>query len=296
LVSAPQKRGFVAHARGRGLSERRACRLAGQARSVARYRPGSPKRVDEAALVERLKQIATKKRRRGYRLAHRELRRWGWFVNHKRVHRLWKREGLSVPPRKSRKRVRSVWAVRAITADCPNQVWCLDFVEDRTLSGGRLRILCVTDEFTRESLAIKVGRSFRCEQVCSSLDELIGQRGVPSALRMDNGPEFMALALRGLCHRRGIDAAYIEPGKPWQNGFAESFHARLRDEFLDAEAFLSVLEAQVRLGLWRRYYNEERLHSSLDYQTPGEFASKWAGQERKNRVETKVAGGPNNGG
>jgi transposase InsO family protein len=168
-------------------------------------------------------------------------------------------------------------------------------VEDRTLSGGRLRILCVTDAFTRESLAMEVGRSFRSEKVCSVLDELIGQRGgVPAALRMDiigasrrNGPEFVALSLRGLCHRRGINAAYIEPGKPWQNGLAESFHARLRDEFLDAEAFLSVLEAQVRLGLWRRYSNEERLHSRLDYQTPVEFTFKWAGQEHKNWAETR---------
>jgi transposase InsO family protein len=247
--------------------------------------------------VERLKEIAQKKRRRGYRLAHRELHRSGLVVNHKRVHRLWKREGLSVPPRKNRKRLRrGLCADRGLVAGRPNQVWCLDFVEDRTLSGGRLRILCVTDEFTRESLAIEVGGSFRCERVCTVLDELIGRRGVPAALRMDNGPEFVALALRGLCHRRGIDPAYIEPGKPWQNGFAESFHARLRDEFLDGEAFLSVLDGQVRLGLWRRYYNEERLHSSLDYQTPAEFASKWDGEERRNWVETKAAGGPNNGG
>ncbi len=296
-MSAPQKRGFVAQALERGLSERRACRLVGQARSVARYQ-ARPRRIDEAALVERLKQIARKKRRRGYRLAYRELRRQGWSVNHKRVWRLWKRERLSVPPRKSRKRVRGVCAPRAaIVADRPNAVWCLDFVEDRTLWGGRLRILCVTDEFTRESLAIEVGRSFRSEQVGSVLDELIGQRGgVPTALRMDNGPEFVALALRGLCHRRRIDPAYIKPGKPWHNGFAESFHARLRDEFLDGEAFVSILDAQVRLGVWRRYYNEERLHSSLDYQTPSEFAFKWAGQERTNRAETKAAGGPNNGG
>ena len=122
-------------------------------------------------------------------------------------------------------------------------------------------------EFTRESLAIETGISFRSERVCSVLEGLIGSRGVPAALRMDNGLEFVALALRGLCHRRGIDPAYIEiePGKPWQNGFAESFHARLRDEFLDGEAFLSVLEAQVRLDLWRRYSNEERPHSSVDY-------------------------------
>ncbi len=296
-MSAPQKRGFVAMARQRGLSERRACRLVGQSRSVARYR-ARPVRVDEAKLVERLKQIAKRKRRRGYRLAHRELRRQGWSINHKRVWRLWKREGLSVPPRKSHKRVRrgGVCAHRSLVADRPNRVWCLDFLEDRTLSGRRLRILCVTDEFTRESLAIETGSSFRSERVCSVLEGLIGSRGVPAALRMDNGPEFVALALRGLCHRRGIDPAYIEPGKPWQNGFAESFHARLRDEFLDGEAFVSILDAQVRLGVWRRYYNEERLHSSLGYVTPAEFACTWAGQEQKNRVETKAAGGPNNGG
>jgi len=247
--------------------------------------------------VERLKEIAQKKRRRGYRLAHRELRRSGLVVNHKRVHRLWKREGLSVPPRKNRKRLRrGLCADRGLVAGRPNHVWCLDFVEDRTVLGGRLRILCVTDEFTRESLAIEAGCSFRSERVCSVLDELIGQRGVPSALRMDNGPEFVALALRGVCHRRGINAAHIEPGKPWQNGFAESFHARLRDEFLDGEAFRSVLEAQVRLGLWRRYYNEERLHTGLEYQTPNEFASKWTGQAGKNRAEAKAAAGPTKGG
>ncbi len=108
---------------------------------------------------------------------------------------------------------------------------------------------------------------------------------------MDNGPEFVALALRGICHRRGIDPAYIEPGKPWQNGLAESFMARLRDEFLDGEVFLSVLEAQVRLGLWRRYWNEERLHSSLGYQTPEEFAARWAADGMKNKVETKALAG-----
>jgi transposase InsO family protein len=167
----------------------------------------------------------------------------------------------------------------------------LDFVEDRTLGGTKLRILCVTDEFTRESLAIEVGSSFRSERVCTVLEQLMNERGGPGALRMDNGPEFVALALRGLCHRRGIDPAYIEPGKPWQNGFAESFMARLRDEFLDGEVFFSVLEAQVRLGLWRRYYNEERLHSSLGYQTPEEFAARWAADGMKNKAETKALAG-----
>ena len=271
-------------------SQRQACRFVGLSRSTARYeaRP----RADEARLVERLKEFARKRRRRGYRLAHRELRRTGMLVNHKRVYRLWRREGLSVPARRGRNRVRRTAPPRSLVADRPNQVWCLDFIEDRTFGGTRLRILCVTDEFTRESLAIEVGCSFKSERVCSVVEQVIAERGTAaSALRMDNGPEFVALAVRGLCHRRGIGTAYIAPGRPWQNGFAESFHARLRDEFLDGEAFLSVVEAQVRLSVWRRYYNEERLHSSLEYQTPKEFAARWAADGAKNAAETKALTG-----
>lgn len=276
-------------------SERQACRFVGLSRSTARYRQ-RPKR-DEIDLVEHghseavpaLKEFARKRRRLGYRMAHKALRRQGLAVNHKRVYRLWRREGLSVPARRSRKRVRNVSPPRAVTADVPNAVWCLDFAEDKTLSGTKLRILCVTDEFTRESLAIEVGRSFNSERVVAVLEALMSERGKPSALRMDNGPEFVALALRGLCHRRGVDPAYIEPGKPWQNGFAESFISRLRDEFLDGEVFLSILDAQVRLGLWRRYYNEKRLHSSLGYLPPAEFAACWAAAEKtKNRAEAKA--------
>jgi putative transposase len=245
-------------------------------------------RADETLLVERLQQFARKRRRCGYRLAHRELRCSGVIVNHKRVHRLWRREKLSVPPRRSRKRIRGVAPPRPVTAQSPNQVWCLDFLEDRTLSGQKLRILCVSDEFTRESLVIEAARSFRSERVCSVLQEVMSRRSAPCALRMDNGPEFIALALRGLCHRHGISAAHIEPGKPWQNGFAESFHSRLRDEFLDGEVFLSVFEAQVRLDTWRRDYNEERLHSSLGYVTPSAFAAGWAAQAA-NESKTKAA-------
>ncbi len=277
------------HLVGKGMcSQRQACRFLGLSRSAARYRVRP--RPDEADLVERLQEFARKRRRRGYRLAHRELRREGVVVNHKRVYRLWRQEGLTVPPRRCRKRIRGTAAARPIEADRPNAVWCLDFIEDGVLCGGKLRILCVTDEFTRESLAIEVGSSFRSERVCHVLEQLIARRGVPGALRMNNGPEFVALSLRGLCHRRGIDPAYIEPGKPWQNGLAESFHSRLRDEFLDGEVFLSVLEAQVRLGLWRRYWNEERLHSSLGYMTPNEFAARWAAETKKG-AETKAAAG-----
>lgn len=275
-MSAPQRRAAARHLVQQGLcSERQACRLVGLSRSTARYRQRD--RADESGLVERLKAFARKRhrRRRGYRLAYRELRRQGVVVNHKRVYRLWKREGLSVPPRRSRKRTRNVSPPRQVTADRPNAVWCLDFLEERTLSGRKLRILCVTDEFTRESLALEVGTSFQSERVCRVLEGLFALRDTPTALRMDNGPEFVALALRGLCYRRGVSAAYIQPGKPWQNGFAESFVSRMRDEYLDGEALLSGLDAQVKLSLFRRYWNEERLHSSLGYQTPSEFAARW---------------------
>jgi transposase InsO family protein len=248
--------------------------------------------ADEADLVERLKEFARKRRRRGYRLAHQELRRTGGAfasINHKRVQRLWRREGLSIPPRRPSKHVRNTAPAREVSADKPNSVWCLDFVQENTLGGAKLRILSVTDEFMRESLALEVGRSFKSERVCEVLEALMAERGgVPAALRMDNGPEFVALALRGLCHRHGISAAYIDPGKPWQNGFAESFHARLRDEFLDGEVFLSVVDAQARLGIWRRYWNEERLHSSLGYNTPAEFARRWESENRDRQAGGKT--------
>lgn len=261
----------------------------GLSRSTARYL--ARLKEDEATLVERLQKFAQKRRRRGYRLVHQELRRSGIMINHKRVYRLWKGAGLSVPPRRSCKRIRGIAAPRAVTAQGVNQVWCLDFLEERTLWGQKLRVLCINDEFTRESLAIEVGRSLRSKSVCEVLEKVMSQRGVPGALRMDNGPELIALALRGLCHRRGIDGCYIEPGKPWQNGFAESFHARLRDEYLDGEVFASVREAQVGLSRWRRDWNEQRLHSSLGYLTPEEFAARWSENIGENTEMTKAATG-----
>lgn len=220
--------------------QRRVCRLIGLPRSSSRYEPRRDNE-DESKLVERLKQFVRnpRKRRRGYRLAHKDIaREWkkaGKALNHKRVYRLWRREGLSVAPRRVRKRIRTGKSVGELVADRPNAVWCFDFIEVKTLKRQKLRVFCVSDEFTRECLAIKVETSFVSEKVCAVLEKLILERGVPGAFRMDNGPEFIALALRGLCYRSGINAAYIEPGKPWQNGYAESFHSRLRDEYLDAE-------------------------------------------------------------
>ena len=266
----------------KGYQERRVCRLVGLARSSARYQT-TPKQPDETHIVERLKQFARnpRKRRRGYRLVHAELSRElalkGKKINHKRVYRIWRGEGLCISARRRHKKIRTGTPGREHVADKPNAIWCFDFVQEKTIHGQKLRILCVSDEFTRESLAIEVGTAFVSERVCQTLEGLIKQRGIPGTFRMDNGPEFIALALRGLCHRRGIDPCYIEPGKPWQNGFAESFHSRLRDEFMNGEVFYGVKEAQIRLNGWRRYFNEERLHSSLGYRTPMEFAASFAG-------------------
>jgi putative transposase len=213
--------------------------------------------------------------------------RKGWHINHKRVYRLWKEHKLNVKPRRRNKKNRSDASVGEVQATAPNQIWCLDFLEERTLCGRRLRILSISDEFTRQSLALVVGSSFCSERVCAVLAELFNQHGIPQMLRMDNGPEFIALALRGLCYRSGIQLGFIAPGKPWQNGFAESFHARLRDEFLDGEVLLSVRQAQVLLDGWRRYWNEERLHSSLGYVPPDEFANNWRTTAKKTENTVK---------
>ena len=267
----------------------------GLARSSARYQAREG-RADQDQIQQSLHQFAQnpRKRRRGYRLVHAELKRKlakeGKALNHKRIWRLWREAGLCVPPRRRKKKRRTGKPATALVAEQSDAVWCLDFLEERSLGGQKLRILCVSDEFTRQALAIEVGTHFVSERVVAALQRLAGQRATPGALRMDNGPEFVALALRGLCHRAGINPAYIDPGKPWQNGYAESFHSRLRDEFLDGEQFHGVRDAQVYLESWRRYFNEERLHSSLGYQTPAEFAAAW--EALKEKRNPRRAAGP----
>lgn len=272
MIGTPQRRRFVRYATGRGSSERRACFLANVPRSTHRYRLRRDANA-ETALVECLKQTSAKHPRFGYRRAHALLRRDGQIINHKRVHRLWRREGLSVKRRIKKKRVMGPKQERPTGAEYPNHVWTVDFIQDQTITGRKLRMLTVTDEFTRESLGIEVGLSLTAERVAGALALIVAKRGAPGHLRSDNGPEFIALALRGFLHRSGVKTAYIEPGSPWQNGFAESFHSRFRDEFLNGEVFLSLREAQIRVETWRHWYNAERPHSSLGYKTPNEFAN-----------------------
>jgi putative transposase len=208
--------------------------------------------------------------RYGYRKITALLQAAGWRVNEKRVERIWKREGLKVPP-KQPKRGR-LWLADGscirLRPEYPNHVWSYDFVEDRTHDGRKFRMLNVIDEFTHECLAIRVGRKLKSMDVIDVLSDLFILRGVPGHIRSDNGPEFVAKAVRAWITGVGAKTAYIEPGSPWENGYVESFNARLRDELLDGEIFYSLREAQILIESWRRHYNTVRPHASLGYRPP----------------------------
>jgi transposase InsO family protein len=246
----------------------------GQARSTQRRKPVV--RGDEDALTRRIVELAAAYGRYGYRRVAALLRREGWRVNHKRVERIWRQEGLKVPHRQ-RKRGR-IWlsdgsCVRH-RAEYVNHVWSYDFVHDRTRDGRPLRFLTLVDEYSRECLALQVSRRLKALDVLECLSDLFLSRGVPEFIRSDNGPEFVATALREWLGRLSVRPLFIEPGSPWENGYIESFNGKFRDEFLSVELFESVLEARVLTERWRRHYNEERPHSSLGYRPPAPEA--WA--------------------
>ena len=192
-------------------------------------------------------------------------------INVKRVHRLWRQERLSVPRRRPRRQRSNRKVLHAIEAACPNQVWTYDFVHDACANGQRLKILTVTDEFTRESLAIEVTTTMRARGVIQVLEQLVAQHGAPAYLRSDNGPEFVAQAVQRWVQGQQIQTAYSAPGSPWQNAYGESFNGRLRDECLNLEWFRNVHAARIVIGAWRQHDHEDRPHSSLDYQTPRAF-------------------------
>jgi len=235
--------------------------------------------ADETKLLEEMRRIARRHPRWGSPRIHDALRKRGWQVNHKRIERLWREEGMQVP-KKQRKRRRitlggsenSCVRKRALR---PNHVWSYDFVEDRTEKGRKLRMLVVIDEFTRESLAIEVAWSFPARQVVDVLCYLFSIRGVPEHLRSDNGPEFVAQTVTRWLYRAGVKTLFIAPGSPWENGYVESFNSRFRDELLNRELFTSLEDARWVVDRWRLDYNHHRPHSSLDYQTPAEFAARW---------------------
>ena len=250
------------------VSERRACAALGQHRSTQRKVPRG--RHDEEQLTTDIIALARLYGRYGYRKITALLQAAGWLVNDKRVERIWKREGLKVPP-KQPKRGR-LWLTDGscirLRPEYPNHVWSYDFVEDRTHDGRKVRLLNVIDEFSHECLAIRVGRKLRTADVIDVLSDLFLLRGVPGHIRSDNGSEFVAKAVRAWITAVGAKTAYIEPGSPWENGYVESFNARLRDELLDGEIFYSLREAEILIESWRRHYNTVRPHASLGYRPP----------------------------
>jgi len=256
-----------------GLSERRACRVLQQPRVTQRYEPKQPDK--DKALVAAMKRLAGEHPRYGYRLITGKLRQEGWYVNKKRVQRLWRKEGLQVPYRRKIKKSKgsSENSCSVKKAGYINHVWTYDFIEDRTEDGRTLKLLTVLDEWTRESAAIEVGRSIKSRDVISVLEYLFMVRGVPGYIRSDNGPEFIADAVKKWLREQMVGTLYIEPGSPWENGYIESFHSRLRDELLNRELFYSVKEAKVLVENWRMDYNHHRPHSSLGYMTPAAFAA-----------------------
>ena len=257
-----------------GVSERRACRVIGQHRSTQR-RPGRQRSAEETKLRRRLRQIAQQNPRWGYKTACRLLRRDGWQVNHKRVQRLWRDEGLKRPVQCRKRRRCRVNSTDRRTAEYPNQVWALDFEFDETSDGRRLKLLNIVDEHTRAALAMRVGRYCRADDVVDTLDRLVEAHGAPTHIRADNGPELVAAAIQDWCRCSGTNAMYIEPGSPWENAYVESFNGRVRDECLNIEEFGSLLEAQVVIEDWRNEYNTYRPHGSLSGLTPTEYANHW---------------------
>jgi transposase InsO family protein len=253
----------------RKVTVRRACHITGlSTRSV--YAPVPPER--DTALKRRLREVYRPSM--GYRMAHALVQGEFAPLNVKKVHRLWKELAL-VRTRRPRPKRRTGETV-PLKADAPNQVWCVDFCYDGCLNGSKLKILAVKDEFTRECLALEVGTRFRSREVQAVLGRLMQERGAPRWLRSDNGPEFLSRSLRVYLALQGSGSRFIEPGSPWQNGHAESFVSRLRAECLDAECFYNLADAQVKLAVYRRYYNEVRPHSSLGYVPPVEAARTFA--------------------
>jgi transposase InsO family protein len=241
-----------------GISERRACRTLGQPRSTQRYEKRLPE--DEEQLVERIESLACEYGRYGYRRITALLRREGLEINHKRVQRIWRQEGLRVPrrqPKRGRLWLGDGSCIR-LRPQRKDHVWAYDFVEDRTHDGRKLRILSIVDEYTREWL--------------DQLAALFMYRGIPKHIRSDNGPEFTVKAVRDWLSRIGVKTLFIEPGSPWENGYVESFNGKFRDEFLDRELFYSLEEARVLTEMWRQEYNHVRPHGALGYRPPAPVA------------------------
>jgi putative transposase len=255
------------------VSERHACRLMGLARSTRRYQ--SRKAGRDAALRMRLKELAAQRMRFGYRRLTAMLVRSGMRVNHKRVYRLYREEGLAMRVRQ-RRRIGWNGVVASPAAMRPNERWSMDFVSDCVSSGKVIRILTIVDDYTRECPGMEVDTSLGGWRVRRVLDRIASERGLPEAIVLDNGPEFRGRALAGWSEQRRVRLEFIQPGKPVQNAYVESFNGRLRDECLNANWFTSLSDAKRKIESWRQDYNQQRPHSSLNYLPPSEFAQRRA--------------------
>ena len=275
LLSPERRRRCVVHVRQRlGASERHACHVLGQPRSTQRR--VKKVRVDESALRTDVIRLASRFGRYGYRQITNLLRIEGWEVNHKRVERIWRQEGLKVPrrqPKRGRLWLNDGSCIRLRPLH-KNHVWSYDFVSTRTHDGRALKLLTVLDEYTRRCLAIRVGRRTRSDDVLEVLADLFARHGPPEHLRSDNGPEFTAKLVRRWLARLRVQTLYIAPGSPWENGYNESFNGKLRNEFLNGEIFYTLPEAVVLVEQWRRVYNTVRPHSACGGLPPAPEALK----------------------
>jgi putative transposase len=254
----------------RGLSQRHACQLLNIQRSSARYIGHA--RSDETATVALVREYAHEQPMYGYRMIAAMLKRDGYRINQKRVYRIWRQEGLQLPRRKVNKRRYGDSTANLQRANRPNEVWTYDFLEGRTERGGKLRMLTILDEYTRECLTIHVARSISSQQVIQVLEWLFLVHGAPDYLRSDNGPEFIAYALQDWLREHHCHILYITPGSPWENPFIESFNGTFRSECLDRWLFADGRDAQTIIEQWRLEYNHHRPHSSLGYLPPAVFA------------------------
>jgi putative transposase len=270
-VTRSVRRDVVELLKSRGVSERRACEYAALPRSTCRYKSKRPVRT---RLVARIRELAAARPRFGYRRLHVLLRRdkeWS-TVNRKLLYRLYRQEGLAVA-RKRRKKLRMPRPAPLPLPTRPNERWAMDFVHDYLTDGRRLRTLNVVDTCTRECLAIEVDLSLTGERVTRVLDQLLWNYGLPRAITVDNGPEFISTALDRWAHQHGVELHFIQPGKPTQNAYVESFNGKFRDEFLSQARWPTVARARAEAELYRRDYNEVRPHSALGYATPAAFAA-----------------------
>ena len=253
------------------VSERRACRVIPIPRSSQRYQSQAK---DQSALELRLRDLAQSRVRYGYRRLHVLLEREGWRINHKRVYRLYRLEGLSLRLKTRKKRVSGLRGPKPV-ATRPNECWSMDFMADRLVDGHRFRVLTLVDNVSRVSPAIVVDSRLTGERVVEALDWLLAAGQKPAMLSIDNGPEFISRALDAWAHRHGVRLEFSRPGKPTDNAFIEAFNSRFRDECLNLHWFDSLEEAQTTIEAWRVDYNTERPHGALGQQTPAEFSTAW---------------------